>query len=58
MAALNDMFAAASAGVYPTPTPTLVSRYAYAVSYGLLNVMPGYRAYRALWFFGFIGGQR
>ncbi len=40
MAALSDMFAAASLGTYPTPTPTNAQRAAYAVSYGLLSLVP------------------
>ena len=40
MAALSDMFAAASLGTYPTPTPSNAQRAIYAVSYGLLSVAP------------------
>ncbi len=36
MAALGDMFAVASYGAYPKPTPTDKQRAAFAVSYGLL----------------------
>ncbi len=32
-----DFLAIASLGTYPTPTPTLTARAAYAVSYGLLG---------------------
>ena len=40
MAALSDMFAAASLGVYPTPTPSAAQRAIYAVSFGLLSIAP------------------
>ncbi len=40
MAALGDMFAAASIGTYPTPTPTDAQRAIFAVSYGLLDTAP------------------
>lgn len=32
-----DFFAIVSIGTYPTPTPTVSERMAYAVSYGLLD---------------------
>ncbi|MCK4554947.1 hypothetical protein KAU19_08420 [Candidatus Parcubacteria bacterium] len=32
-----DWFAIVSLGTYPTPTPTVVQRASYAVSYGLLS---------------------
>lgn len=35
-----DFFAIASNGAYPTPTPTAVQRAAYAVTYGLLSLLP------------------
>jgi len=40
MAVLSDLFAAASLGTYPTPTPTGAQRAAYAVSFGLLGLFP------------------
>jgi len=33
-----EFFAIASLGTYPTPTPTMTQRAAYAVSYGLLSL--------------------
>ena len=35
-----DFMAIVSSGAYPTPTPTATQRAAYAVSYGLLNLVP------------------
>ncbi len=35
-----DWFAVTSYGSYPTATPTDLQRAAYAVSYGLLNLLP------------------
>jgi hypothetical protein len=40
MAALGDMYAVASLGTYPTPTPTDAQRAIFAVSYGLLDTAP------------------
>ena len=34
-----DHFAIVSGGAYPKPTPTMVQRSAYAVSYGLLGIV-------------------
>lgn len=39
-----DYMAIVSYGVYPTPTPTATARAAYAVSYGLLGIVPDYIA--------------
>jgi len=35
-----DYIAIVSLGIYPTPTPTSTQRAAFAVSYGLLNLVP------------------
>ena len=35
-----DFFAITSIGTYPIPTPTALQRAAYAVSYGLLGLLP------------------
>ena len=35
-----DWLAVVSNGTYPTPTPTATQRAAYAVSYGLLSLIP------------------
>ena len=35
-----DYMAIISNGTYPTPTPTGTERAAYAISYGLLGVIP------------------
>ena len=40
MAVLGDLFAVASYGYYPTPTPTAAARAIFAVSYGLLGTAP------------------
>lgn len=57
MAALSDMFAVASSGTYPTPTPTDAQRAAFAVSYGLLSVLASAdeEGVSTRWFWGFIG---
>lgn len=38
--------AVVSGGTYPTPTPTSTQRAAYAISYGLLGLMPGVGFYK------------
>lgn len=40
MAAIDDHMAAASLGIYPTPTPTDAERAAYFASLGLLGTLP------------------
>lgn len=39
-----DWFAVASLGTYPTPGVTATQRAAFAVSYGLLSLIPPYSA--------------
>ncbi len=36
-----DYMAIVSNGTYPTPTPTATQRAAFAVSWGLLSLLPG-----------------
>ena len=52
-----DFFAIASGGSYPTPTPTGAARAAYAVTRGLLGLVPafvaGVGARRSRFRFGF-----